>query len=77
MAWPLILPGDRKSKVVNNSRRIEYLKDHIKEVRDAIHRGVLIEGYFLWTLMDNFEKCQGDKPDSCFALESHILIERL
>jgi len=61
-------PWDGKSEVVNDSRRIEYLKAHIKQVHDAILQGVPIKAYFLCTLMDNFEWCHGYKPDSCFGI---------
>lgn len=38
-----------------DTRRIEYLDGHISAVRAAIDDGVDVRGYFVWTLMDNFE----------------------
>lgn len=35
--------------------RIEYLKEHFKQAQRAIKAGVKLEGYFVWSLMDNFE----------------------
>lgn len=35
--------------------RIEYLRTHLEMVWKAIHEGCNIKGYFVWTLMDNFE----------------------
>ena len=61
-------PWDGTSDTVEDPRRIEYLKSHIGQVHDAILRGVPLEGYFLWTLMDNFEWCHGYKPESCFGI---------
>lgn len=40
---------------VHDDRRIEYLKRHLAAVGRAIRAGVPVEGYFLWSLMDNFE----------------------
>jgi beta-glucosidase len=44
---------------VKDSRRIEYLNDHILEVGRAIDRGANVGGYFQWSLMDNFEWAEG------------------
>jgi beta-glucosidase len=35
--------------------RILYLRQHLKEIHRAIAEGYLIQGYFLWSLLDNFE----------------------
>ncbi len=35
--------------------RIEYLKQHFKAARSAIDKGVDLRGYFVWSLMDNYE----------------------
>ncbi len=40
---------------VQDDDRIEYLASHLREARRAIQHGVKLEGYFLWSLMDNFE----------------------
>ena len=40
-------------------RRIEYLDQHLRALRDAIDAGVDVRGYFLWSLMDNFEWALG------------------
>ncbi len=39
--------------------RIRYLHDHLEAVREAIDGGVDIRGYFVWSLLDNFEWAQG------------------
>lgn len=44
---------------VNDQLRTEYLKEHIKEVLRAKNEGVNVEGYFVWTLLDNFEWAEG------------------
>ena len=40
---------------VQDDDRIEYIRTHLENARRAISRGVKLEGYFLWTLLDNFE----------------------
>jgi beta-glucosidase len=40
---------------VHDLHRREFLRSHLREVRRAIGDGVPIAGYFLWSLMDNFE----------------------
>jgi beta-glucosidase len=44
---------------VHDEKRIQYLQKHIVAVGKAIQAGVPISGYFLWSLLDNFEWAQG------------------
>ncbi len=46
---------------VRDIRRIRYLRDHIAQVYRAIAGGIPVNGYFVWSLMDNFEWAQGYK----------------
>lgn len=39
--------------------RVAYLKAHIGAVQDAIRNGVTVRGYFVWSLLDNFEWALG------------------
>jgi len=41
--------------VINDVRRIEYLRGYLRELARAIHDGAHVRGYHVWTLMDNFE----------------------
>lgn len=47
---------------VNDGKRLKYLQDHIYEVLRAKKEGVNVNGYFVWTLMDNFEWAEGFHP---------------
>ncbi len=39
--------------------RVAYLRRHLAAARTAIEHGVPLRGYFVWSLMDNFEWAQG------------------
>lgn len=40
---------------INDDNRIDYLRRHIKACHRAAEQGVKLEGYYVWTLMDDFE----------------------
>jgi beta-glucosidase len=40
---------------VHDPRRVDYLREHFDAARRAISDGVPLRGYFVWSLMDNFE----------------------
>jgi beta-glucosidase len=44
---------------VRDDERIAYLRDHLTVVHDAITHGVDLRGYFVWSLLDNFEWAYG------------------
>ncbi|MCC7358324.1 MAG: beta-glucosidase [Anaerolineales bacterium] len=44
---------------VRDERRIRYLRDHLAEVQRAVQAGVPVRGYFVWSLLDNFEWALG------------------
>lgn len=44
---------------VEDPRRVAYLRDHFAAAWRAIEQGVALHGYFLWSLMDNFEWALG------------------
>lgn len=44
---------------VNDQDRVNYYQKHLNEVHNSIEAGVNIDGYFAWSLMDNFEWAEG------------------
>jgi beta-glucosidase len=44
---------------VDDAERTDYIARHIDAVGDAIRQGVRMEGYMVWSLLDNFEWASG------------------
>ena len=44
---------------VKDPERQAYIADHIAAVERAVEAGVPVEGYFVWSLLDNFEWARG------------------
>lgn len=44
---------------VQDDQRLDYVRTHLASVHDAISQGAQIKGYFLWSLLDNFEWAYG------------------
>jgi beta-glucosidase len=44
---------------VEDEQRRQYIESHLVAVADVIERGVDVKGYFVWSLMDNFEWAHG------------------
>ncbi len=44
---------------VRDERRIRYLKNHLIHLHRAISEGAPVRGYFVWSLLDNFEWAYG------------------
>lgn len=47
---------------VHDVSRLKYHQDILKQVKKAIRQGIPIDGYFAWTLTDNFEWVEGFEP---------------
>src|SRR5262249_31843843 len=47
--------GCAYAETPNDQRRIDYLAGHIEAVETVRDRGVDVRGYFVWSIMDNFE----------------------
>ena len=44
---------------VHDPERTAFIRDHLARVRESIGAGVDVRGYFVWSLLDNFEWSQG------------------
>jgi beta-glucosidase len=47
------VPGDDGR--VRDERRTRYLREHLRVAHKAIQMGIPLAGYFVWSLLDNFE----------------------
>ena len=50
-------PGS--DSAVHDPERIQFLRDYLRELKRACADGIDVRGYFLWSLMDNFEWTAG------------------
>ncbi|KQV81264.1 GH1 family beta-glucosidase [Rhizobacter sp. Root1221] len=44
---------------VDDAQRVRYLQRHLVAIDQALHAGVDVQGYFAWSLLDNFEWSEG------------------
>ncbi|MFF4598232.1 GH1 family beta-glucosidase [Amycolatopsis sp. NPDC001319] len=47
---------------VHDPERIDFLDGHLRALREAMNAGVDVRGYFVWSLLDNFEWSKGYAP---------------
>ncbi len=52
-------PDSRSNGTVHDPRRISFVERHVQAIRRAVEHGVPVHGYFLWSLLDNFEWTHG------------------
>jgi beta-glucosidase len=45
--------------LVHDVKRQRYIADHIAATLEAMRQGVRVDGYFVWSLLDNFEWASG------------------
>lgn len=50
-----------KTNVVNDKERIHFIQSYLQQVLSAKQEGCKVEGYFIWSLTDNFEWAEGYK----------------
>jgi beta-glucosidase len=44
---------------VDDQDRLTFLRDHVRVAREALAAGVDLRGFFVWSLLDNFEWAEG------------------
>ncbi len=53
------MPDIVENGMVMDTERLAYYQSHLQALDAAIEQGVAIEGYFAWSLLDNFEWAEG------------------
>jgi beta-glucosidase len=51
--------GPDASGRIRDERRLNFLRDHLAACHRALTAGVPLRGYFVWSLLDNFEWARG------------------
>jgi len=51
MAWD----DHIENGAVNDAARIQFVSDHVKATKQAIDQGANVQGFFYWSLLDNYE----------------------
>ncbi|MBV8417966.1 MAG: family 1 glycosylhydrolase, partial [Verrucomicrobia bacterium] len=69
-----LLSEDRK---VHDTRRIDFLARYINAMQEARRLGVEIRGYFVWSLLDNFEWAAGYRPTFGIVRVDFKTLERI
>lgn len=56
--------GDKatKEEILDDQERIDYVKGVLKALHQAMEEGIDVRGYYIWSLMDNFEWSAGYAP---------------
>ncbi|XP_059456055.1 beta-glucosidase 4-like [Corylus avellana] len=52
-------PPQQSEQVLEDTNRIKLHKDYLSGLASAIRNGADVRGYFIWSLMDNFEWASG------------------
>lgn len=55
----MILENGTSLPNLEDQRRIEFITEHLKQIDIALQAGVPVTGYFVWSLLDNFEWALG------------------
>ena len=62
---------------VDDQERIDYLRMHFQSAWEAIQAGINLKGYFVWSLLDNFEWSQGFSPRFGLVRVNYDTLERI
>ncbi len=66
-----------ESDFVDDQNRVDYFHDHLQQVHRAIQSGVPVNGYFAWSLFDNFEWAFGYEKRFGLVRVNYETLERV
>ena len=55
-------PDQPAHGIVSDPNRKRYIEDNLAQILRAKKEGARVDGYFIWTLLDNFEWAEGYDP---------------
>ncbi|XP_047967110.1 beta-glucosidase 18-like isoform X1 [Salvia hispanica] len=55
-------PGNEENDFVHDDKRIQYHQSYLAYLAQAMRKGADVQGYFVWSLIDNFEWASGYGP---------------
>ena len=67
----------RENGSVPDARRVSYLAAHIEAIGRAIAAGVPVDGYFVWSFLDNFEWAEGYSKRFGIVYVDYPTLERI
>jgi beta-glucosidase len=70
-------PDSRSNGTVSDPQRISYVDRHLQAIARAIEHGVPVHGYFLWSLLDNFEWTHGYSQRFGIVYVDYATLERV
>ena len=54
-----VKPLETLEEDLNDQYRIDYLREHIRELNRCVRAGINLQGYFVWTFLDTYEGNSG------------------
>ena len=76
-AFDDIISAGSDGAVIRDVDRIDYLRRHLSAVHRAMHRGVDVRGYQVWSLLDNFEWARGYSKRFGIVYVDYETLERI
>lgn len=76
-AFPDVVTQEADGPAVHDADRIDYLRRHLTAAHRALEQGVDLRGYFVWSLMDNFEWGYGYSKRFGIVRVDYDTLERL
>ena len=67
----------RSNGTVEDPSRISYVERHLDAIARAIEHGIPVHGYFLWSLLDNFEWAMGYSRRFGIVYVDYATLERV
>ncbi len=70
------LKEELEDGTVDDQARIDFVREHLEVVHQAIADGINVKGYYMWALMDNFSWLSGYKKRYGFLFVDRDTLER-